>query len=345
MTMTELARLAGVCPATVSRVLNGTGPVAVNTRARVLAAVERYHYHPNQLARGLVNGKSRSVGVLISRLDNPFYAAVLMGVEETLSGAEYSWSVGLSLHDAAKERRHLLDFRQRKVDGFIINPALAPDGYPNADLIHAIRRDRIPLVMIQDYLRETDTSYVAYDIFDGVCRAIDYLAELGHRRIGFISSVWRAPLERIIIPSDRVRGYLLGLNRNGMLFTPELAIFAEETLEGGARAARDLMKRADPPTALLTHNDTVAIGAVHGLRERGLRVPEDVSVVGFDDTEICPYLPVPLTSVALPKQELGQQAAAMLLAAIERHDDRVAQEQVSLPARLVVRASTGPPPS
>jgi LacI family transcriptional regulator len=146
LTMSELARLLGVCPATVSRVLNGTGPVSEETRARVLTGVERYHYHPNELARGLVNGKSHTVGVIVSRLDNPFYAAVLMGIEGTLGAARYSWSLAISLHDAAKERLHLQDLRRRKVDGFIVNPALSPEGrYPNADLLHALQRERIPL--------------------------------------------------------------------------------------------------------------------------------------------------------------------------------------------------------
>jgi LacI family repressor for deo operon, udp, cdd, tsx, nupC, and nupG len=346
MTMSELARLVGVCPATVSRVLNSTGPVSEETRARVLAGVERYHYHPNELARGLVNGKSRSVGVIVSQLDNLFYAAVLMGIEQALSGAGYSWLLGISLHDAAREREHLQDLRRRKVDGIILNPVFASDGrYPNADLIHALQRDHVPLVVIQDYLRETDTSYVAYDIFSGVCQAIDYLVGLGHRRIGFISSVWKLPIDRTAAANDRVRGYLLGLNHNGLVFDPALTANAPETLEGGARAAETLLALPDPPTALLTHNDTVAIGAMHGVRAAGKRVPEDVSVVGFDDTDICPYLPVPLTSVALPKRELGQQAAALVLAAIGGEEEGAPLEKVSLPARLVVRASTGPAPA
>src|SRR5262245_19890344 len=119
LTMAELARLAGVCPATVSRVLNGTGPVSGPTRARVMEAVERFHYHPNELARGLVNGKSRSVGVIISQLENPFYAAVLSGIQEALSQAGYSWLLGTTFHDPSTERQHLQDLRRRRVDGCI----------------------------------------------------------------------------------------------------------------------------------------------------------------------------------------------------------------------------------
>jgi DNA-binding LacI/PurR family transcriptional regulator len=271
---------------------------------------------------------------------------MLMGIETTLNGAAYSWSLGISLHDAVKERKHLQDLRRRKVDGFIINPAIGPDGhYPNADLIHALRCDRIPLVVIQDYLRETDTSYVAYDLFRGMCQAIDYLVRLGHRRIGFISSIWRPPVSETASANDRVRGYIMGLNNNGVVFDRSLTAYAPETLEGGARGASELLARPNPPTALLAHNDTVAIGAIHGVRAAGRRVPDDISVVGCDDTEICAYLPVPLTSIALPKQELGQKAAVMLLAAMERDEEEpVRPEQISLPTRLVVRASTGPAP-
>jgi DNA-binding LacI/PurR family transcriptional regulator len=313
ITMTELARLVGVCPATVSRVLNESGSVSERTRARVLAGIERHHYQPNELARGLVNGKSRTVGVVASRLDNPFYAAVLMGIERALSTAGYSWLLTLSTHDAAQERQHLQELRKRKVDGLIINPALAPDGqYPNADLIHALRRDGVPLVVLHDYFRETNTHSIAYDIFGGVCQAIDHLVELGHRRIGFVSPVWRAPVNETGGPNHRVRGYIMGLNR---------------------------------PTALLSHNDTVAVGVMHGLRTVGKRVPADVSVVGFDNTEICDYLPTPLTSVSLPKEELGQHAVRLVLAAIERGEEpETRPEEVSLPTELVVRASTGPAP-
>jgi LacI family repressor for deo operon, udp, cdd, tsx, nupC, and nupG len=328
----------------VSRVLNDTGPVSRETRARVLEAVERFHYQPNQLARGLVNGKSHSVGVLTSKLDNPFYGAVLMGIEQTLHDARYSWVLGISRYDAARERRHLEDFRRRKVDGIIINPTAAPDGsYPNADLIHAIRRERIPLVVIQDYLRDTGASYVAYDVAGGICQAVDHLVRLGHRRIGFISSVWRDPVARKLPGNDRVRGYILALNNNGLVFQPDLTAHAPETLEGGAEAAARLMQLPAPPTALLTHNDTVAVGAMHGLRCLGKRVPEDVSVVGFDDTEICGFLPIPLTSVALPKRELGQQAAALLLENIQcSRAQELPVQQHTMPARLVVRATTGP---
>jgi DNA-binding LacI/PurR family transcriptional regulator len=347
MTMTELARLVGVCPATVSRVLNGTGPVSEKTRERVLAGVARHHYQPNELARGLVNGRSRTVGVIVSRLDNPFYAAVLMGIEQALSTAGYSWLLALSTHDAARERQHLQELRKRQVDGLIINPALAPDGqYPNADLIHALRRDGVPLVVLHDYLRETlSTRSLAYDVFGGVCQAIDHLAGLGHRRIGFVSPVWRASVPETAGANHRVRGYILGLNRHGLVFDPALTAGVPETLAGGAEGARRLMGLDDPPTALLTHNDTVAVGVMHGLRSVGRRVPEDVSVVGFDNTEICDYLPIPLTSVSLPKQELGRQAVRLVLAAIEQAEKPEAPvEELSLPTELVVRASTGPAP-
>jgi DNA-binding LacI/PurR family transcriptional regulator len=347
ITMNELARLVGVCPATVSRVLNGSGPVSEKTRARVLAGVERYHYQPNELARGLVNGRSRTVGVIVSRLDNPFYAAVLMGIERALSTAGYSWLLGLSTHDAARERQHLQELRKRKVEGLIINPALAPDGhYPNADLIHALRRDGVPLVVVHDYFRETlSTHSIAYDIFGGVCQAIGHLVALGHRRIGFVSPVWRPPVNQTASANHRVRGYIMGLNRHGLVFEPALTAFAPETFAGGAEAARRLMALTEPPTALLTHNDTVAVGVMHGLRTVGRRVPKDVSVVGFDNTEICDYLPTPLTSVSLPKQELGQHAVRLVLAAIERVENPQAPpEGFFLPTELVVRASTGPAP-
>jgi DNA-binding LacI/PurR family transcriptional regulator len=346
ITMSELARLVGVCPATVSRVLNESGPVSDKTRARVLAGIERYYYQPNELARGLVNGKSRTVGVIAGRLDNPFYAAVLTGIEQALSTAGYSWLLGLSTHDAARERQHLQDLRKRQVDGLIINPALAPDGhYPNADLIHALRRDGVPLVVVHDYFRQTNTHSIAYDIFGGVCQAIDHLVGLGHRRIGFVSPVWRPSVNETGGPNHRVRGYIMGLNRHGLVFDPELTAFAAETFAGGAEGAHRLMALAHPPTALLTHNDTVAVGVMHGLREAGKRVPEDVSVVGFDNTEICDYLPTPLTSVSLPKHELGQHAVRLVLAAIERGEDlETPPEELSLPTELVVRASTGPAP-
>ena len=158
LTMAELARLAGVCPATVSRVLNGTGPVSVKTRTRVMEAVERFHYHPNELARGLVNGRSRSVGVIVSQLENPFYAAVLTGIQQALGEAGYSWLLGTTFHDAATERQHLLDLRRRRVDGCILNPTLTGEGrVSNADLIRGLQRDGVPVVVLQDHLGEIET--------------------------------------------------------------------------------------------------------------------------------------------------------------------------------------------
>lgn len=346
LTMAELARLAGVCPATVSRVLNGTGPVSHKTRVRVLDAVERFHYHPNELARGLVNGRSRSVGVIVSQLENPFYAAVLSGIQQALGETGYSWLLGTSFHDAGIERAHLQDLRRRRVDGCILNPTVTAEGRaPNADLIDALRGDGVRVVVLQDHLGELGTPSVAYDLFDGICQAIDHLVALGHRRIGFISSVWWVPPDQGATFNARVRGYILGLNRNGLVLDPALTVYAPETFAGGAEGAARLLDRELPPTALLTHNDTVAVGALHALRQLGKRVPEEISVIGFDDTEVCAYLPVPLTSVALPKRELGRAAAAMLLAAMDPTPERAEPpERISLPTELIVRASTARAP-
>jgi DNA-binding LacI/PurR family transcriptional regulator len=146
--------------------------------------------------------------------------------------------------------------------------------------------------------------------------------------------------------NHRVRGYIIGLNQRGLVFDPALTAAEPETFAGGAEAARRLMALVHPPTALLTHNDTVAVGVMHGLRAVGKRIPEDVSVVGFDNTEICDYLPTPLTSVSLPKQDLGQQAVRLVLAAIDRVEEPLSPiEGLSLPTELIVRASTGPAPS
>lgn len=324
--ITDVARLAGVSTATVSRVLADPSRVTPKTRARVQDAVARLGYVPNPAARTLRSQKTRMVLVVLPDLENVFFSRILRGIEETLAAAGYGMIIA-DLPPGSERGPAIAGFARRQVDGVILlnGRTLGPqaEGLPAIGLCEAIADAGFPQIVV--------------DNRPAAARVVAHLAGLGHRRIAHLVGPKGNVLE-----VEREAGYEDGLAAAGLPFDSALVWPGDYTLESGARAAARLLATPERPTAVFCSNDTMAIGLVGALAEAGLRVPEDVSVAGFDDIEFAAMSRPALTTIRQPRRLLGQAAADALLARLA--GDAPPHRRV-LETELVVRASTGPAPA
>jgi LacI family transcriptional regulator len=327
MKLEEVARRARVSMATVSRVLNDKARVKASTRARVLKAVEELNYHPNLHARSLAGGQSRSLGVIVSNIENPFFLDIYKSVEIGARAAGYD--VILANTDYAAER---LVTSIRLMMGRRVAGLAAIVSEMDATLIQELSSQRIPVVFYDVGLPRRNITNIRVDYRGGMQKLTSYLYNLGHRRVGYVGHhVSLGPIrERIQSVRDAAARYAD--------LRVETASEAD-TLEGGRRAARSLLERNPSLTALVCVNDLMAVGALRELRAQGRRVPEDVSVTGFDDVTLAQFCFPALTSVHIPRDQIGRTICESL---ISRDDESPAREFVIDP-ELVVRESTGPP--
>jgi LacI family transcriptional regulator len=328
VTLQMVAQAAGVSASTVSRILNGTAVVSQGKKQAVDEAIALLGFVPNPVARGLAGGRTLSVGVVTQSIDSPFYGVALRGIEDELDRAGYS-PLFVSGHWNASEEARCIDMlRSRRVDGIIVLTGRLSD----AALKHTARS--LPVVATGRKLRAPNLYSLDFDNFEGARLATEHLASLGHQRIAFIAGNSEHP-----DANERLRGYRAGLEAACIPFDPELVgagLFHEES---GMLATERLLDTRRRFTALFAANDQMALGACLALQRRSLKVPQDVSVMGFDDLSISRYSVPPLSTIHHPAYELGQYAAAAMLCLL-----RGEKPALKLPEpRVVARESTAPP--
>ena len=324
-----VARLAGVSTATVSRALRGLPNVSAQTRERVIAAAAQLDYVASPSASRLASGQTRSVGVVSPYLGRWFFGEVLSGAEEVLRAAGYDVLL-FALPDAAARAEFFARMPlRRRVDGVLILTLPLEDGE-----IAQLGNLGVPLGSVG--VPGPRVSMVGIDDMAAARTAVNHLANLGHQRIAVIGGGPSEPLH-FRVPHDRLAGYRSAMAEAGLAVPPGYEVDGRFTYAGGEEAMGQLLSLPTPPTAVFAQSDEMAMGAMRTVRRAGLRCPDDVSIVGFDDHELASV--VDLTTVGQPVHEQGRIAAQMVL-------DRLAgaQPQVRLvPTRLVLRASTSPP--
>jgi DNA-binding LacI/PurR family transcriptional regulator len=302
--ITEVAELAGVSVATVSRVLNHTKPVNPDTRSRVEKAVAELGYHINAAGRSLAKAQSFNLLVLVPDFSNPFYAQIVQGVESVTRTRGYRIMLSDGSDGVAGVDSALASLNTRMVDGVISLEHLDED----AETIAQIRD--LPWISCSEFLPGAGVPYVSIDHGQAAVDAVQYLLNKGHRRIALITADENYRWARL-----RREGYELALKRAGLPIDEGLVRTATSTdYEAGSQAASGLLTLFDPPTAVFAVSDTLAIGTVKALRRAGRRVPQDVAVVGFDDLPLSAVFEPALTTIAQPMRQLGAAAAEMLLA-------------------------------
>jgi DNA-binding LacI/PurR family transcriptional regulator len=337
MTISDVASEAGVSVATVSRVLNNADyPVRPETRERVLEAAEKLDFRPNELARSLLLKSTRTVGLAIPDIANPYYPLISRGVEDVASEHGYTVIFCNTDRDSEKSERYITSLLQKQVDGLI----LAGGG---TDFTRASERfARLGTHVV--FIGRPGHAWPSVRIpnADAAATVVGHLAALGHRRVAFIGG-----LSAMTSAQDRFEGYSRSVAEHGLEEDEQLLRMGDFGEESGYRAAQSLLSVSPPPTAIFAANDRMAVGALAAAHDHGLSVPDDLSLVGFDDIPVVSYLRPPLTTVALPAYEMGAAAMRLLLQQFEGEgaDDTDGPAVVRLPARLHVRASTGPPPA
>lgn len=327
VTLGMVAAAAGVSPSTVSRILNGTAVVSEDKRAAVDDAIARLGFVPNPTARALAGGRSFSIGVVTQAIDSPFYGGALRGIEDRLSPAGYS-PLFVSGHWNAKHEAQCIEtLRSRRVDGIIVLTGRLGD----AQLSESARH--LPVVVTGRKLKAPGLFSLSFDNQAGARLATEHLIALGHRRIAFVAGDMRHPDAR-----ERQRGYREALEAAGLSADPALQLAGNYSEESGFLAIEQLLAGGQRFSAIFAANDQMAFGASMALYRHGLKVPHDVSVVGFDDVASAMYSIPPLTTVHHPVAELGQLAAEAMLQLLAGKAPRQ-----TLPApRMVLRESSAP---
>ncbi|HEY2012345.1 MAG TPA: LacI family DNA-binding transcriptional regulator [Bryobacteraceae bacterium] len=328
MNLEQVARRAKVSTATVSRVLNNASVVKGSTRARVVKAIEELKYYPNLHARSLAGGKSRSIGVIASNMENPFFFDIYKTIESDAHTAGYEVVMANTDYRSEQLVSSVRLMIGRRVAGLAaIVSEMAPE------LIEELKESRIPVVFYDVGTQGRNITNIRVNYRRGIEKVVDYLHSLGHRRLGFVGH------HAILGPiNERQKAVQDAVARIPSL---EVRTAADaDTLEGGRQATRALLATGFAPTAIICVNDVTAVGALRELRERGLRVPEDVSVTGFDNVKLSEFCYPALTTVHIPRDRIGHIICDYLVP--KSGNPGATDAEIVIDPELVVRDSTGP---
>jgi LacI family transcriptional regulator len=336
VTLRDVARLAGVHPGTVSRALNAETRALVNseTAERVLQAAQSLGYRPNPIARGLKTNRSYTVGVLIPDITNPLFPPIVRGIEDRLDESGYIPLVANTDNDPEREEVDLVAMRARQVDAIITATARRDHGVLT-DIVAA----GVPVVLVNRGVEDGSLPAVTPADRLGMRQAVDHVVELGHRHIAHLAGP-----QELSTGFQRHHGFLDAMSRAGVPVAEGLVRFGHRfTAQEGYRLCRELLAEGREVTAVVAGNDLLALGCYDALVEAGLRCPQDVSVVGFNDMRFADRFNPPLTTVRVPHYDIGTTAAELLLEQLA--DDAPPPRQIELPTELVTRRSTAPPPA
>ena len=328
-----VARLAKVSIATVSRTINNVATVDPKLAQRVWKAIETLGYSPNSQARALVSGRSRLLGLIISEITNPFFPELIQGFEDVAVENGYEILISSTNYDPQRMETCIQRMLERKVDGV----AVMTFGI-EAPLLDRLAQRKIPLVFVDVSPKGPLFSTIEVDYYHGIREAVQHLAVLGHRRIGFISG----PLH-LHSAGERRNAFLRAVEEVGITPDPAWLREGDHTLEGGIAVMQRILGCPQLPTAIMASNDMTAIGVLHALYKTGARVPEDFSVIGFDDVNFAQFTLPPLTSVQMSRLSLARCAVMALRDHLDPQQ-RGAAPRYKVQTRLTVRQSTGLPP-
>jgi LacI family transcriptional regulator len=329
-TIYDVARKAGVSTTTVSKIINNTGRISDKTKQRVLKIMEELNFQPNVLASAMKGKSTYSIAFLIPDIDNPIYTKYLKHIENHAQDLGYNIVMCSTENDPDKEARHISSMRQKRVDGFII-----ASKFSNVALLEELIAEGFPVSLFAHERTELSVDSVTVDDYVGGYLATKHLLSLGHKKIGVI-----ADAEEAFSSRERISGYRQALTEEGIQVDESLVLYSDETIEGAAVQAGKLLDRTARPTAIFGYNDLSAIGAMIAAKERGLRIPDELSVIGFDNTSLCDIVEPRLTSIDMPVEELGRKVMDLLVGKIEGTEK--AKQRIRLLPTLVTRQSTAP---
>lgn len=333
VTIKDIAREVGVSPSTVSRALSDSPLISEKTKQNVKEVAQRLGYERNELARGLVKGSSGAVGLVVADITNPFFSDIAQGVGEVAHRFGYGVMLCDTAGKANRESDYIRLLRRKRVDGLILTSATMDDPY-----LKDLAKTRTPFILVSRLCRSVDAPYVVVDDRVGARLAVEHLINLGHQYIGFIGGPADVQSSR-----DRMATYREVLQEHGLAEKEEWMGFSDFTQAAGRKAGRQMLSLPERPSAIFAANDMIALGVLEVAEEMGVLIPDDLSLVGYNDISYASLPRVQLTTVAQPTQEMGQIASEWLLSTIEEHKRHPLH--CVLNPHLVVRRSTAPPAS
>jgi DNA-binding LacI/PurR family transcriptional regulator len=328
----DIAKVMNISYSTVSRALNNSPRVKLETRKQIQHKATEMGYLPSAIARSLVTRRTHTIGVVATTITDLFFAEVIQGIEETALNYSHSLILTNSAGRPDYELAAIQTLRERRVDGIILVAACASKEHK--ERLFMSKEAATPLVIINNVHQEHVGYSVETDNIGGGRAATQHLLDLGHRRIAYVAgptTEWDSV--------ERQHGYEQALRSTGLSIDPTLIVRGDNRPDGGLRAMQQLLALPTPPTAVFCYNDATALGAMRVAHAAGWRIPQDVSIIGFDDIALAPYFEPPLTTMAQPKREMGEKAVQMVLDLLA--GDKVVENWV-LPSQLILRASTGP---
>ena len=332
MDMREIAKIAGVSSATVSRVINGSNLVRPETAERVREVIRETKFVPNGSATTLKYGRSGSYGLIIPDMMNPFFSEFIRSFEGILVARRQDMLMALTDHHASRMQDTIHRMLVRQVDGVAL---LASE--IETEPIETMIRNRVPLVTMDRRQVGQGLSDVSVNYVTGMSQAVELLKELRHRKIGYIGGS-----SGLSISDHRIQAFMKALEKVGLKSDPKFLLTGNYRISGGEAAMTELLTKKDRPTALIAANDLTAIGALRALHKHGLSAPRDMSIVGFDDIELCDLFDPPMTTIRLPRHEMAERfATALESSAKEPH---AAGKIYTIKTSLVIRGTTGPAP-
>lgn len=332
ITLKDVAAAAKVSRATAARALNSYGYVGDETAMRVIEAADRLGYRANRVAQALRSGQLPIVGFVPGDIQNPFFARIAHDLDAELRKHGHNLLIASSEENVGQERDVLESLRALSIRGFILAPTSATD---NQHIVN-LTREGIPLVLIDRLVSEVDCDTILVDNEGGAREAVDYLVANGHRRIGLLRDE-----SRIFTAQERLLGYQNSIRSHGIAVDETLVSVSRSTVEQAIEATIRLFSRRNPPTALFTVDSLMTQGALLALRSMGLSIPQEVSLVGFDDFNLATFTDPQITVVAQPIPEMGPLAAQLLLDRLA--GNKAAPRHIRFPTRLIVRGSVSTP--
>jgi DNA-binding LacI/PurR family transcriptional regulator len=323
----DIARLANVSHPTVSRALQNSPLVNPRTAERIRKIAELAGYHASAVARGLVTRRTRTIGLVVTTAADPFTSEVFSGIEQEAHDRGYCVFLAESKADPESERKVVQTFAERRVDGIIVTSSRVGALY-----LPLLSEMMVPIVLVNNQHPGAFVHSVMIRNQEGVRAAGNHLIERGHRRIAYLGDQFGYQSD-----AERCAGYRESLEAAGIGYTHELVVQGDGKPEGGQSAMDQLLALADPPTAICCYNDMMALGAIRSICLHGLRVPEDISVVGFDDLFFASYMQPPLTTVRQPMRRMGQLAMESLFKLMSGDEMEI---RIKVDAELIVREST-----
>jgi LacI family transcriptional regulator len=329
VTIRDVAREAGVSVTTASRALNDKPEISSEKRARVSTAAQKLGYVPSSVARALVSGETKTIGVVITDNSTPVYAAILQGIEEVVNSAGFGLLFCNSADSQERSLYCLTLLQAKRVDGILLTPVQTD----TRDILQLQQSD-LPFVLLLRHFDEIETNYVITDNIMGGYLVTNHLLGLGHRRIGHVGGPVHISSSR-----GRLVGYRQALEEQDLPYDEGLVSQGAFTVAGGYEAVKRLLDRADRPSAVFAANDLQAVGVMKAAKEYGLGIPEDLALAGGDNIELAEFLEAPLTTFVQPAREIGVRGAEIVLAKLRGEQPDI--QQVVLKPRLIVRRSSG----